>query len=68
MNLFDTLFKNGRNGLILVYDWPDYILGIAGVVGVIFLGWAISYASRRPRPRPAPVGDAAMAAGEATAS
>ena len=53
------------NGLILVYDWPDFILGVAGVAGVIFLGWAISYASRRPRRRPAP---AAVATGEAATS
>lgn len=56
------------NGLILVYDWPDFILGVAGVAGVIFLGWAISYASRRPRPRPAPAAGAAVATGEAATS
>ena len=57
------------NGLILVYGWPLYILGIAGVGGVIFLGWAISYAARRPRPRPASVpADGAVAAGEVATS
>ena len=57
------------NGLILVYGWPDYILGIAGVGGVIFLAWAISYAARRPRPRPTPAAaEGAVAAGEATAT
>ena len=41
------------NGLILVYDWPEIILTVAGLLGIVVLFVAVDRAVRRPRPRPA---------------
>jgi NADH-quinone oxidoreductase subunit H len=43
------------NGLVLVYDWPEIILTVAGLVGIAVLFAVIDRAVRHPRPRPAPV-------------
>ena len=40
------------NGLVLVYDWPEIILTVVGLVGVAALFGIVDRAVRRPRPRP----------------
>jgi NADH-quinone oxidoreductase subunit H len=40
------------NGLVLVYDWPEIILTIAGLVGIVALFVMVDRAVRHPRPRP----------------
>ena len=42
------------NGLVLVYDWPEIVLTVTGLVGVLVLVMAVDRAVRHPRPRPAP--------------
>lgn len=43
------------NGLVLVYDWPEIILTVVGLVGIVALFAMVDRAVRRPRPRPAAV-------------
>jgi hypothetical protein len=37
---------------VLVYDWPEIILTVAGLVGIVALFAMVDRAVRRPRPRP----------------
>lgn len=43
------------NGLVLVYDWPEIILTVVGLVGIVALFAMVDRAVRHPRPRPAAV-------------
>lgn len=40
------------NGLVLVYDWPEIILTVVGVLGIVALFAMVDRAVRHPRPRP----------------
>lgn len=50
------------NGLVLVYEWPEIVLTVGSLVGVLVLVMAVDRAVRHPRPRSAP---AAQLEGEA---
>lgn len=40
------------NGLVLVYDWPEIILTVVGLFGIVALFAMVERAVRHPRPRP----------------
>jgi len=37
------------NGLVMLYEWPDVVLTIAGLAGCAALAWSIGYSIRLPR-------------------
>ena len=41
------------NGLVLVYDWPEIILTVVGLIGIVALFAMVDRAVRQPRQRPA---------------
>jgi NADH-quinone oxidoreductase subunit H len=38
------------NGLVLVYEWPDILLGLFSGVAALVAGWAVYRGSRRAAP------------------
>ena len=38
------------NGLVLVYEWPDVLLGLFSGVAALIAGWAVYRGSRRAAP------------------
>lgn len=43
------------NGLVMLYEWPDVVLLVAGLAGCAALAWSIGYSVRLPRPARRPV-------------
>ena len=43
------------NGLVMLYEWPDVVLLVAGLAGCAVLAWSIGYSVRLPRPARRPV-------------
>jgi len=38
------------NGLVLVYEWPDVVLGLFSGIAALIAGWAVYRGSRRAVP------------------